>query len=333
MQLRIFSIICLLFGTTSAFSQERKFSFSKQKMGSPFNIIIVSNDSAKARGLSEKSYSLVDSFNMIFSDYDPNSELSRLNQQAGKGKQTISPAMKELLLLSAKAYKKSIGSFDITVGPLSILWRGARKRKEFPVSSAIGIATRSVSFDRLIIDSIHNYLTIPDTSMRIDVGGIAKGYIAQKVIDFLYQNGINQALADAGGDMVMSKSISSSKGWAVGVNIPETTDRLLPRFLLLQNKAVATSGDAYQYIEHHGKKYSHIIDPRTGYGVQSQRNVTVIANNGSDADWLATACSILSIEKAKKVATAAGAELLITVMKDGKVVYYNTPGFAHYWKP
>jgi thiamine biosynthesis lipoprotein len=168
--------------------------------------------------------------------------------------------------------------------------------------------------------------------MRLDLGGIAKGYIAQKVIDFLRQEGISKALADAGGDMAMSSSVNNSKGWVIGVNIPETTDDLLPRHLILQNIAVATSGDAYQYIEHNGKKYSHIIDPRTGYGIQSQRNVTVIATNGTDADWLATACSILPIPEAKQIAKQAGAELLITELKNGQVVYHSTEGFGRYWE-
>jgi thiamine biosynthesis lipoprotein len=130
----------------------------------------------------------------------------------------------------------------------------------------------------------------------------------------------------------MSGAPADTQGWTIGVNISETTDELFPKRLLLQNIAVATSGDVYQFIPHNGLKYSHIIDPRKGYGITSQRNTTVIAHNGGDADWLATACSILPIAEAKQLAISMHAELLIAEMKHGKVMYHSTPGFKKYWK-
>jgi thiamine biosynthesis lipoprotein len=100
----------------------------------------------------------------------------------------------------------------------------------------------------------------------------------------------------------------------------------------MQNKAVATSGDVYQFIENGGKRYSHIIDPRSGYGVTFQRNVTVIANDGATADWLATACSVLSTDAAKRLAMQLDAEVLISEIKNGKVILNSTQGFDCYWE-
>lgn len=302
------------------------------KMGSPFNLILVTDDSSKAAGLANRSFALIDSFNHLYSDYDSSSELSNINAHAGKGKQQVSAGLWDILLYSKLAYIKSKGAYDVTVGPLSQLWRKSRKEKTFPDKKAVDEKRKLVGFNKLQIDKITRHVTLPVTGMRLDLGGIAKGYIAQKVIDFLKRNGIEQALADAGGDMVMSNAPNYNTGWVIGVNIPETTDDLLPKKLSLQNMAVATSGDAYQYMEHDGLKYSHIIDPRTGYGIHSQRNVTVIAKDGADADWLATACSILPIGDAKKLAESMHAELLITILDKGKVVYYSTTGFAKYWK-
>ena len=168
--------------------------------------------------------------------------------------------------------------------------------------------------------------------MSIDLGGIAKGWIAQKIIDFLRTQNIVNALADAGGDIAMSAAPAGTQGWTIGVNIPERQEELLDQSLLLQNKSVATSGDAYQYVEKDGKRYSHIVDPQTGFGVTFQRNVTIIANDGATADWLATACSILPIKKAKKLAIKMGAELLIAANKNDKFVFYSTKGFNQYWK-
>lgn len=246
-------------------------------MGSPLNIVFVAHDSMQARILSEKCYALVDSFNLIYSDYDPNSELNQLNASAGKGEQHLSPAMLDILLSSRKAYQQSKGAYDISIGPLSMLWRKARKMKVFPDSLAIIQARNLIGLSKVKIDSAKQTILIPIEGMRLDLGGIAKGYIAQKIVDFLKGQGITQSLADAGGDMAMSNPPANTQGWIVGINVPETTDELLSGHLVLQNMSVATSGDAYQYIAHNGKKYSHIIDPRTGYGIQSQRNVTVIA--------------------------------------------------------
>jgi thiamine biosynthesis lipoprotein len=330
------SLICfflVLLTAISTSAQQRKHHFSSSKMGSPFNIIIVSADSVQAAVLAERSFSLVDSFNHIYSDYDTSSELSKFNSFAGKGNQKVSPALWELFLRAKTAWQKSMGAYDVTVGPLSLLWRKSRRGKTFPSMTMINEKKKLTGFKRLQMDPAQHTIALTKTGMHIDFGGIAKGYIAQKIIDFLRNNGITQALVDAGGDMVMSDAPPASNGWTVGVNIPETTEELLPEKLSLFNKAVATSGDAFQFIEHNGIKYSHIIDPRTGYGIASQRNVTVIANNGADADWLATACSILSIPESKKLAVSMHAELLITELKDGKVVYFATEGFSKYWKP
>lgn len=313
-------------------AQDRKFHFVQTKMGSPFNLIIVTADSLKAQQLSNNCFTLIDSFSHIYSDYDSSSELSKLSINADNGFQTCSPALWDLLLISRQAYEKSLHAFDISIGPLSFLWRSKRKRRLFPDSATVIATKENVGLDKLLWnDSLHQIL-IPNKNMRLDLGGIAKGYIAQKVIDYLHQNGIDAALADAGGDISMGKEALRNLGWLVGVNVPETTDELMSRKLLLTNCSVATSGDAYQYIEHDGFKYSHIIDPRTGYGVSYQRNVTVIAKDGATADWLATACSILSINESKKICTKMHAELFISSIENEVLVVYQTSGFKQYWE-
>ncbi|GAC1441005.1 MAG: FAD:protein FMN transferase [Sediminibacterium sp.] len=315
-------------------NQLKKYSFQQTKMGSPFNIILVADDPSRAAELAGQAFALVDAFNLVYSDYDPLSELNRLNNNAGAGPQPISQALLDILLLSQEAYRKSNGTYDISVGPLSLLWRNARKEKMFPDSAAVAAGKELVGLWRMQIDREKRTADLPLAGMRLDLGGIAKGYIAQKVVDFLRSEGIDHALADAGGDMVMGDAPPGSMGWVIGVNVPETTAHLLPRRLLLQNMAVATSGDAFQYFEHNRRRYSHIIDAGTGYGygITGQRNVTIIAAEGTTAEWLATACSILPVETAKQLANANGAELLITVLKQEKIVYHATSGFADYWR-
>jgi thiamine biosynthesis lipoprotein len=302
------------------------------KMGSAFNLIIVSADSNKANHLARKSYELVDSLNHIFSNYDSSSELSKINASAGLLPYKMSTAMLDLVQKSQYAYIQSKGAYDISIGPLSSLWRKARKAKLFPEASTVLATKKLVGFAQIKINKRLGTIFLPNANMQLDFGGIAKGYIAQWVINFLKVNGIQQALVDAGGDIVMSGPPLNQQGWLIGVNLPETTDQLLNKKLQLSNCSVATSGDVYQFIEYKGVKYSHIINPLTGYGVTNLRNVTIVAKTGATADWLATACSILPIKEAKQLAISHQAALLITTLKNGKLVFEATPSFKNYWQ-
>jgi thiamine biosynthesis lipoprotein len=302
------------------------------KMGSAFNLIIVSADSNKANHLARKSYELVDSLSHIFSNYDSSSELSKINASAGLLPYKMSRAMLDLVQKSQYAYIQSKGAYDISIGPLSSLWRKARKAKLFPEASTVLATKKLVGLNQVKINKRLGTIFLPNANMQLDFGGIAKGYIAQWVINFLKANGIQQALVDAGGDIVMSGPPLNQQGWLIGVNLPETTDQLLNKKLQLSNCSVATSGDVYQFIEYKGVKYSHIINPLTGYGVTNLRNVTIVAKTGATADWLATACSILPIKEAKQLAISHQAALLITTLKNGKLVFEATPNFKNYWQ-
>ncbi len=297
-------------------------------------LVMYCNDSVQAAELAGKSYQLVDSFNNIFSDYNNSSELMQLNATAGSNIDPVkvSPALLEILLQSKNAFAESNGSFDITIGPLVKLWRSARKTKQLPDKEKIAVAKNLTGFNNLIINPVEKTAILTKQGMSLDLGGIAKGWIAQKIIDFLHTHHIANALVDAGGDIAMSTAPAGTNGWTIGINIPERQEELLDQSLLLQNIAVATSGDAYQYLEKNGIRYSHIVDPKTGYGVTFQRNVTVIANDGATADWLATACSILPIKKAKKLAIKLCAELLIAENKKDTIVFYSTKNFRRFWK-
>jgi thiamine biosynthesis lipoprotein len=321
-----------VFSTPFVHAQTGKYRYSEMKMGSPFHIIIVSTDSIKANRLARNCFQLVDSLNHIFSNYDSSSELSKINASAGLLPYKMSPAMLDLVLKAEQAFIQSKGAYDISIGPLSSLWRNARKAKLFPEASRVLATKKLVGFAQVKINKRLGTIFLPTSGMQLDFGGIAKGYIAQWVIDYLKTSGIQQALADAGGDIVMSGAPLNTKGWLIGVNLPETTDDLVSKKLQLSNSAVATSGDVYQYFEKEGVKYSHIINPLTGYGVTNLRNVTIIAKTGATADWLATACSILPIKQAKALALSNRAALLISTLQKGKLHFDATDNFKNYWQ-
>jgi thiamine biosynthesis lipoprotein len=168
--------------------------------------------------------------------------------------------------------------------------------------------------------------------MKLDLGGLGKGYVAQAALRIIQSKGFKSAMVNAGGKIAIGEAPPGRDGWRIGITVPEEKEKLMPQLLLLKNTSVATSGDIYQHLDLNGKRYSHIIDPQTGLGITFQRNVTVIAKDATISDWLATACSVLpekeSFELIKKF---PGASLLISEMKDGKLIQKSSARFKNYF--
>ena len=324
--------LLLICANISVTAQLKKYVFEAEKMGSPLRIIMMCDDSTKAALLAKQAYALTDSINAIISDYDTSSELSRLNSSSGSAAPiVVSPLLLRLIWHAGMAHHHSRGAFDASIGPLSKLWRKARKENIFPTTE-IEEKKKLVNFGLVYIDRFKSTVWLRKTGMSIDFGGIGKGFMANQLLDFFYSKGIRQVMVDAGVDIAVGEAPEGTKGWQIGVVLPETTDQLFQKKLTLEYKAIATSGSIYQYFEHEGKKYSHIIDPRTGYGIQTPRNVTVIAGSGEDADWLATACSILPIKDALKLVKFMNAAILITELSHGQVITHASKNFYNYWK-
>jgi thiamine biosynthesis lipoprotein len=330
--LRSIFLLLILLASLQAVSQDGRFSFSAVKMGSPFRIILYAKDSATANVLAKDCWQLVDSLNAIFSDYLPHSELNRLSATAGKDSfVTVSAHLYKIFLSAEEAWKASEGQFDITIGALSHAWRRWRREKSFPAADSVTLLKRRTGFSNVVIDKSRHRVKLMQPGMQLDLGGIAAGYVAGEVVRFLTLKGISAALADASGDIVCSGPPPGKRGWNIGVNLPGKENTLLPETIVLHRKSVSTSGDVFQYIEHEGKRYSHIIDPSTGYGVTHQRNVTVIAGDGATADWLASACSLLPLKKVRALIKKSGAEFLITEMENNKLHSYFSKNFLNYW--
>jgi FAD:protein FMN transferase len=327
MKLIILSYFLISF--TLCYSQTKKYTFSQPKMGSPLNITLYANDSLKVNQIATEAYKIADSLNLIYSDYLENSELSLLSKKSGTNEfMKVSPALWEILILSVKASKQSKGAYDITVGSIVKLWRKARKEKVLPEQIFLKNNLQSVEYQHIALDSLTHSVKLVRQNTQLDLGGIAKGYVAQVIVDFCKKEGIQKVLVDAGGDLAMASQ--ENKPWKIGITIPNS-EELIPQYLVLQNQAVATSGNMYQFVEINGKRYSHIVNPHTGLGVTHQRNVTVIAPDGATADWLATACSVLSVKKALKlIKSMPNCELLMAEIHKGKLKMWQSEGFEAY---
>ena len=327
----LFIIVCLY---AQGLYAQKKFVFEEPKMGSPFTISFFANDSAKAAKVAAIAFHCADSLNQIFSDYIDSSELNRLNATSGQNRYVpVSAAMMDILKYALEAARESEGNYDISMGPVVRLWRKARNKKTLPDKDSLQSAMKKVGYKFIHLDSVQQTVWLEKPGMQLDLGGLGKGYVAQAALKLIQQEGFHSAMVNAGGKIVAGEAPPDRQGWRIGITLPEEKEKIMSRLLLLKNTSVATSGDIYQHVDIGGKRYSHIIDPKTGLGITTQRTVTVIAENGTISDWLSTACSVLTIEKSfaliKKV---KGAAILITEMKNGKLVKKISENFSNYFE-
>ncbi|MCY7349676.1 MAG: FAD:protein FMN transferase [Cytophagaceae bacterium] len=328
-------LIVGLFAHPIAAQTPRKFIVQRPMMGSIATVQIYTTDSLAATRAAAKAFAAADSLNLIFSDYLENSELSRLNCTAGSGRWVpVSPALFDILNQSKLAWQVSEGAFDVTVGRLTRLWRQSRKTRRLPAPDTLRkmLATVGGQYLHLAQNPLRAKLDRPGA--LLDLGGIGKGYAAQVMLEVLQKAGFPQALADASGNMAIGTS--PGEGWRIAVQIPTTGFQLADRQLLLQNTTIDTSGDLFQFVEIGGKRYSHILNPKTGLGQTSRRQVTVLSANAAHADWLATACCLLPIKKALALVKQQKAEVLILEPTGGKsarqrIQVWMTPGFEQHF--
>ena len=265
------------------------FEYSQVHMGMPVRLVLHAPDERLALEAARAAFSRIKSLDEIMSDYRPDSELRRLESQPGQ-RIVISPELFHVLRTALEVARITNGAFDPTVGPLVALWRTARREQRLPTDDAIRQARELVGF-RLVHLDPPNGVQLAIAGMRLDLGGIAKGYILQEALRTLRAHGVTAALVEAGGDVVVADAPPGKAGWTIAT--PGSDPGFGQRAGSLANAALATSGPAAQFIEIDGVRYSHVIDPRTGLGVTSGRTVRVIASDAAIADAVATALGVM----------------------------------------
>jgi thiamine biosynthesis lipoprotein len=233
----------------------------------------------------------------IMSDYHPTSELMRLCQKAGGEPVRVSRDLFFVLSRAQQVSKLSDGAFDVTVGPVVRLWRRARRNKRLPDPQKLAAALALVGYENVHLDAKTRTVRPAKEGMLLDLGGIAKGYAADAALEVLNKTGISSALVAAGGDIAVSQKPPGSRGWKIGIAPLLNPNDRPKRYLLLENAAVSTSGDAEQYVEIGGRRYSHIVNPKTGIGLVGRLSVTVVARKGIDSDSLTKVVSVLGPDK------------------------------------
>lgn len=274
---------------------QSRHEFSAIHMGVPVRMILHASSESMARQAARAAFARIAELDEKMSDYRPRSEVRLLSERPGEW-QPASPDLIAVLARAEAVSRKSAGAFDVTIGPFVQLWRDSRRTRQLPDADALSRARSRSGAPLLEVDTLRGMVKLWAYDMRLDLGGIAKGYILQEALETLRANGVRSALLEAGGDVVVGDPPPGQAGWSVFVAGADTAT--LRRAQVLSNAAVATSGGSEQYVQIDGVRYSHIVDPTTGIGVTGRHIVTVIHEDAALADAAATALSVLGPARA-----------------------------------
>jgi thiamine biosynthesis lipoprotein len=263
--------------------------------------------------------------NDALSTYQADAEISRLNARAGDAELVLSERFAEVLDTALRVGRISGGAYDVTVGPLVDLWGFgvADFRGSVPAPEAIDEARAAVGADRLGWDAETRRLQRP-AGMRIDLSSVAKGYAVDRVSELLANAGVANSLVEIGGELRARGERPEGGPWRLAVESPDPAQGRIVDALVVSDASVATSGDYRNYFEVDGRRYSHLVDPRTGYPVDHELvSVTVIADDCMLADALATALIVLGLDDAQVVARREGiAAQFVTAGEGGLALHY-----------
>ncbi len=292
-------------------------------------ITVFSSSAGRARRAMDAAFKAIERVRALADRHRPQSEVSKL--MAARGPVRVSPELYRLLAAAKRMSLESAGAFDVTVGPLLELWKRCAQADRLPTRQELAQTRRLVGADQIELKD--GFVRLARPGVCIDLGGIAKGYAVDAAIAALRRAGVKSALVNAGGDMAMIGPRPGRDGWTIGVQDPRRPrdPRALVCTLRLPPCAVATSGDYERYSRIAGRRFSHIVDPRTGWPCDQTPSVTIVSKTDAmTADMWATAASVLSPEESlKRIDARPDLEaLLITKGPDDKLRLHLSRGFA-----
>jgi thiamine biosynthesis lipoprotein len=288
--------LVLLLARLAAARDWQRFEAAQPHMGTLFSITVYAPDRQATQAAFREAFARIEELDNELSDYKPESELMRVCRTAYRSPVAVSADLFTVLEKAQQLARDTGGAFDVTLGPVILLWRDARKTKTLPAPDALARAQRRTGYDNLILDPVRKTVALRLPDMQLDLGAIAKGYAADEALHVLRGRGMGSALVAASGDLAIGDAPPGKAGWRVAIDLPGAPAGQYSKILTLHNTAVSTSGDTEQYVEIAGVRYSHIIDPKTGKGLTERVGVTVIAPRGMDADSYATALSVLTAQ-------------------------------------
>jgi thiamine biosynthesis lipoprotein len=268
-------------------------------MGTFAHVIVIAVEEKAAQACIEAAIEQINKIDELMSYHNPDSEISRLNRSAFENPVKVGPLTYQVIKKAVEFSRLTDGAFDVTVGPLVDLWRRAGDANTVPTQQQLQEAGSRVGWDKLILEDSEQSVQFAVDGMRLDLGGIAKGFAIDKAIEAIEEAGGLGALVDIGGDIrCFGKTPKGQKYWLVGLQNPDLESEEQILFTLkLSAGAVATSGDYQRFVLIGGRHYSHIINQKTGNSAEALSSVTIITDSATDADALATAVSVMGAAK------------------------------------
>jgi thiamine biosynthesis lipoprotein len=308
--------------------EEQEVHITGPTMGTSYNVKLVALNGVDKQKLKQEIDQLLIDINQLMSTYINDSQLSKFNQWQSIEAFPMSAQTIEVLNEAKRLGQMSDGLLDVTVGPLVNLWGFGPKSRplKIPTNELINITQKQTGLDKLIVGPSWASKTHP--SLYVDLSTIAKGYAVDQIAELLQSKKVINYLVEIGGEMRLAGLKASGFTWKIAIEKPETEQRSVQKIISIGTNAVATSGNYRNYYEQDGVRYSHLINPQTGYPIiHNLVSVTVIHPTSMTADGLATALNVMGKDKALQVAQKYDiAVLLITKEKDG-FTEYTSPKF------
>lgn len=286
--------ICFLLLAFSSFAQiihKRKLSM----LGSPFEMTVVAKDTTEANIYIDMAVGEVKRIENEISDWIPTTPISEVSRNAGIKPVKVPVEVFELVERAIKVSEITSGAFDISYASMDKIWKFDGSMKEMPTQEAIKKSVEKIGYKNIILDKKEHTIFLKMEGMKLGLGGIGQGYIADKIYALLLSKGCNSGLVNVSGDIFSWGRQPNGKPWTVGIVNPMNKNKVFATFPL-ENSAVETSGSYEKYVVFDGKRYSHIIDPRTGYPAMGVVSVSVFAKKTEIADALATGIFVLGVD-------------------------------------
>ena len=290
-------ILINILSLLTAFSLHAQMVYQEKHslLGSPYEITVVVKDSTEGKKFADMSVKELKRIEQLISEWIPTSDISLVNQQAGKQPVKVHAEVFELLQRSVKFSKLTDGAFDVTWAGMDRIWKFDGSMKEMPSEERIRNSVQNVGYQNLILNEKDSTVFLQKQGMKIGTGGIGQGYIADRIKQLLLASGNASGLVNISGDITSWGKQPDGKPWTVAIINPVNKEKVFA-FFPLEETAIETSGNYEKFVVFNGIRYAHIIDPRTGYPAQGVVSVSVFAKHTEIADALATGVFVLGVD-------------------------------------
>ena len=277
--------------TFGQITHKKKFSL----LGSPFEITVVAKDTIQGNEYANLAVKEVKRIENLISDWIPTTQISQVNQNAGLKAIKVDAEVYQLVERALKISKLTSGAFDISYASMDKIWKFDGSMKVMPTPEDIKKSVARIGYQKVILDSLNSTIYLKDVGMKLGLGGIGQGYIADRVKELLLSKGCKSGIVNVSGDINTWGKQTDGNPWTVAIINPVNKNKVFAPFPLIDS-AVETSGNYEKYVTFNNIRYSHIIDPRTGYPATGVVSVSVFAKQTEIADALATGIFVLGVE-------------------------------------